>query len=173
MSSVSKSTSLQKKSRKTPEKISPPILSLLTHLVGSIPSNLPFTRIKLAKKTKTIKEVLSTIIDKDKFATISPLQQVLISSRRKRKTSPILNTSIIKKRGITLINILRTQKRCQKLVLVLATSILVIATKEEAVETIKTIEIAETARTARATKACKDSKGSEYLKINLAQVLYT
>ena len=62
------------------------------------------------------------------------------------------------------------KKKCKKLVSVSVTSILVIGTREKAVETAKTADATEVAKTVGANKNGKKSE-SEYLKY-LAQVLY-
>ena len=69
------------------------------------------------------------------------------------------------------------EKRLKKLVLVLATSMPMIETKVEAVETAKTAKTFEIAKTAKAIeitgtdKDGKENKGSENPRSNLAQVL--
>lgn len=103
------------------------------------------------------------------------LQQMSKTSRRKRRTSPISSASTAKKRVITLINTLKTQKAVKKLVFVLATSTLVTAARKNMVKTagtVKTTRIAETIGNAMTTKAGKDGKSGEYPKTNLPQVLY-
>ena len=74
MTSVSKSTDLQKKKIKTPEKIRL-LTPLLTYLIENNLNNLLSIRTKATKKTRTIKEVLNVIRGKNKIVgTISPQQ---------------------------------------------------------------------------------------------------
>lgn len=78
--------------------------------------------------------------------------------KKKKKISTILNTFSAKRKAITLVNIPR--KKNKKLVLVLATSISMIAAREEAVKNAK-----------NGNKAENDENG-KYLKTNLVWVLY-
>lgn len=67
------------------------------------------------KKTKTIKEVLDAIKNKNKDKATTPLQQVLTSFLiRNKKTSPTLNASSAEKKAITLTNALKKRSKNQK-----------------------------------------------------------
>lgn len=77
--------------------------------------------------------------------------------------SLILNTLIIKRKGITLICIFKTQKRVKKLVSILARFILVSVTRKEAIET---------AETAGNVGTGEDSKSGKYPETNFTQVPY-
>lgn len=114
MLSISKNIDLQKKRIKTLRRINLLTLSLLTYLVGSNTNNLLPTKARLAKKIKTTKKIFSIIRDKNRVILMNFLQQVSILSRKKRRISLISNTSTVKKRVITLISVLRTQKRSYK-----------------------------------------------------------
>lgn len=70
--SISKGISLQKRKRITLEKINLLTLFSLIYLVVSTINLLP-TRVRLAKKTRTIKEVFGTVGYKDRVAAITPL----------------------------------------------------------------------------------------------------
>lgn len=59
--SISKGTGLQKRKRKTLERISLLTLLLLIYLVASISNNFLSTRARLTKRTRTTKEVFGTI----------------------------------------------------------------------------------------------------------------
>lgn len=111
MSSISKNTKQQER-RRILEKISPPTLPLLTHLMGN--SYLLFTRFfpPTKKKTKITTEVFS--IDEDGDEAKTHLQRVLtLISKKKKKISPKLSAFTIKRRVIMPTDILRKGK-CQK-----------------------------------------------------------
>ena len=74
MQSVSKGTGLQRRRKRTLEKRNLLILLLLTYLIASTPNNLLFIRARLAKKTKTIKEVFDVVGGKNKVVAITSLQ---------------------------------------------------------------------------------------------------
>lgn len=78
--------------------------------------NLLPIRARLTKRTKTTKEVLGAVGDKDKVIAMTCLQWVLMSmsSKKKRKTSSKLDASIAIGKGIILISISRTQIKSQK-----------------------------------------------------------
>lgn len=116
MLSVSKTISLQKKRIRILERMILLTPLLLIILIRS--NNFPLTR--LIKRIKTTKEVFGTMIKKDKFEAKTLLQQVLILlSKRKNKTSPILNVFFVKKKIIALASVLK--KKSQKQILILAT----------------------------------------------------
>ena len=91
------------------------------------------------------------------------MQQVSKSLRKKKKISFTWNFSIAKKSIITRISVFRIYKKVKKLVLLLATSMPVFATKEEVVEITETVET---------IWGIEDGEDGEYLKINLEWVLY-
>ena len=74
-----------------------------------------------------------------------------------------------KKRGISLINIFRTQDDVKKLVSILAIFTLVTTTRKKA---FKTPKISKTTETVGTTRGHENSKGGEYPKTILTQVLY-
>ena len=74
MPSNSKSIGLQEKRSMTLERISLLILLSLMYLVGSTPNNLPLTKARPAKKTRTTNDIFGDIEYKDKVATITSLQ---------------------------------------------------------------------------------------------------
>lgn len=84
--------------KKTLKKTSPLTFSLLTCLVRS-----PTTRVRLTRKTRTIKEVLSIIKDKNRVTATTFLPQIpTLFLRKMMRTSPQLNISIIGKKVIIL-----------------------------------------------------------------------
>lgn len=84
----------------------------------------------------------------------------MLSKKKGGKISPISNISTIKNKVITSTSVFNIEKNSQKLELVLAYFMPVIAAKNNAVETVRTIEPG------------KNGKEIEYLEINLTQVLY-
>ena len=97
--------------RRTPEKISPLTSSLLTRLVGH--SHLLLSRLPppTQKRTKTTAETLS--MDRDEVKTY--LQWVSTSLQRKKKeTFPKSIASIIEKRAIMPISVLKRGNKSQK-----------------------------------------------------------
>lgn len=92
--SVSKGISLQIKGRKTLENLSSLIFPLLRYLIGSLP-----IRVRLARKTKTTKEISGTTEDKNRVAAIIFLPQVstLFLKRKERRLSKSSAITAIKK----------------------------------------------------------------------------
>lgn len=69
-----------------------------------------------------------------------------MSLRKKGRTSFKFNASTVKEKGITLLSILKTQKRVKKLVLILATSTSITIIREKAAKIVQIIETTEAGR---------------------------
>lgn len=68
-------------------------------------SNLP-TKTRPTKKIRTTKEVFDAAKDKNRVVAMTFLKQVLtLSSRKKKRTSPILNAFSAEKKVTTLTNV--------------------------------------------------------------------
>ena len=102
-SSISKSIGLQKKRRRTLERLNPLILSLLIYLVGNS-SN----RARLAKKTRTTNKFLGAAKKKDRVPAMTLLLWVSISFlRKKRRTLPKSSAIFAIGKSINPINIFK------------------------------------------------------------------
>ena len=67
------------------------------------------------KRTRTTKEVLGIVVDGDKNEAKIPLQQMsTLFPRRKKKISPMLNTSFVEKKAILLTSVFRKATKSQK-----------------------------------------------------------
>ena len=152
----------QQKKRQTLRKISLSAPSLQTYSVGNSQS-LPIRLYYFSqKKIKITKKPCNT--DKSGDEAKIFWQQVSTSlSRRKKEISPKLNISTIGRRAIISTSVLKRGNRSQKLVLGLATSMLVTITRDKAVEN---FEDGENSRT-----TVRASQNDKNLRFNLAKVL--
>lgn len=83
---------------------------MLTYLIGS--NHLPPIKARI-KRIKTIKEVLSTVVDENRVETkISPQQVPILLLRKKKKIFPLLNAFFAERKTIILVDISR--KKSQK-----------------------------------------------------------
>ena len=147
MQTIFKDINLQKRRRKTPKKINLLTFYLLTQLIESTPNNLLSIRARPAKKTKTSKEIFGAVVSRDKIATMTSLQQVFKTLRRKEKTFLTLSISTVKKKRYYYNKYPQNPKRVKKLVLVLATSMAVTIAREEVVVTAEIVGTVETTKT--------------------------
>lgn len=113
---IFKGKSLQKRTRKTLKRISQLILFLLTYLLASTLNNLLPTRVRLVKRTKTIKEIFWHYGRwKQSYSYDSPIigtnSNVI---KKERKDIFHIKYFKCKKKGITSTNVLKPQRRCQK-----------------------------------------------------------
>lgn len=77
-------------------------------------NNFLSTRIKPTKRIRNNKKVFGIVVNKNRNKAKTSLQQVLISLLKKeKKTSSILNTSILIKKTIILINVLKRITKSQ------------------------------------------------------------